>query len=143
MTGVVFFSSITIFSRIWFPEGSNFFSELCFILNFSTRNNFNYLFYIISGERATATGLACTMANLGGVLPALIGPLAVTDPLKFPHITKDVLANEIFLYMLMYLILSMILFAMFMIHFPDKDEDPQEVITHHNNIGLDFLQVLS
>ena len=84
------------------------------------------------------------MANLGGVLPALIGPLAVSDPLKCPNIPNEKLQNEIYLYMLMYLILSMILFAMFMIHFPDKNEEPQEgFIHHHNNIGIDFLQVLS
>ena len=37
LTGVVFFSCITRFSSTWFPDG----------------------------ERATSTGLACMMANLG------------------------------------------------------------------------------
>ena len=31
-------------------------------------------------QRATSTGLLCTFANLGGILPAIIGPLIVTEP---------------------------------------------------------------
>ena len=31
-------------------------------------------------QRATSTGLLCTFANLGGLLPAILGPLMVTDP---------------------------------------------------------------
>ena len=31
-------------------------------------------------QRATSTGLLCTFANLGGLLPAIVGPLLVTDP---------------------------------------------------------------
>jgi len=52
ITGVVFFSAITRFSRVWFP----------------------------AEQRATSTGLLCTFANLGGILPAIIGPLIVTEP---------------------------------------------------------------
>ena len=31
-------------------------------------------------QRATSTGLLCTFANLGGLLPAIVGPLIVTEP---------------------------------------------------------------
>ena len=31
-------------------------------------------------QRATSTGLLCTFANLGGLLPAIVGPIIVTDP---------------------------------------------------------------
>ena len=50
VTGVVFFSSITRFSGLWFP----------------------------SEQRATATGLTITCANMGSLLPALTSPLIVS-----------------------------------------------------------------
>ena len=31
-------------------------------------------------ERATSTGLLCTFANLGCLLPAIVGPLIVAEP---------------------------------------------------------------
>ena len=55
VTGVVFFSSITRFSGLWFP----------------------------SEQRATATGLTITCANMGSLLPALTSPLIVSGKRDF------------------------------------------------------------
>ena len=83
------------------------------------------------------------MANLGGLLPSLIGPKMVTDPFKNPLTPKEKMANEIYLYMLMYLILSLILFIMFVLHFPDNVEDSVTVHEESHNVGQEFVQVLS
>ena len=84
------------------------------------------------------------MANLGGLLPSLIGPKMVTDPFKNPLTPKEKMANEIYLYMLMYLILSLILFVIFLIHFPDNVVDDSVAIHEEShNVGQEFLQVLS
>ena len=38
------------------------------------------IIYFKKLQRATSTGLLCTFANLGGLLPAIVGPVIVTDP---------------------------------------------------------------
>ena len=76
------------------------------------------------------------MANLGGVLPSIIGPQIVTDPLKesgdiykeivdiskqIVNISKEIVAHQIYNYMLMYFILALVLFCLFICHFPESD----------------------
>lgn len=92
LTGVVFFSSITRFSSTWFPEG----------------------------ERATATGLACTMANLGGLLPSIVGPQVVSDPNKAQDLNVDDVKHQLYLYMFMFFVLAVLLMISFVVHFPKE-----------------------
>ena len=69
------------------------------------------------------------MANLGGVLPSIIGPQIVTNPLKesgdiskeIVDISKEIVAHQIYNYMLMYFILALVLFCLFICHFPESD----------------------
>lgn len=105
VTGVVFFSSITRFSGLWFP----------------------------SEQRATATGLTITCANMGSLLPALSSPLIVSDPMdknfssstncnstQFDDDNKQEIRSEIFSYFLMYLGLSTVLMTVFLVYFPSE-----------------------
>ena len=52
ITGVAYFSAITRFSGLWFPPE----------------------------QRATATGLSITCANIGSLLPAIVGPWLIDEP---------------------------------------------------------------
>jgi len=113
LTGVVFFSCVTRFSSTWFPIE----------------------------ERATSTGLACVMANLGGILPSLVGPQLVSDPFKHPLASKEAVGHEIHLYMLMYFILSTVLFIIFWCHFPDNEFIDQPDL--NQSVGFQCVKVLS
>jgi len=115
LTGVVFFSCVTRFSSTWFSDG----------------------------ERATSTGLACMMANLGGILPSLLGPQMVTDPFKQPLVSKDCVAYQIHLYLLIYFVLSVALFIIFWCHFPDNYDIVELSVNMNNSLKSDCLQVLS
>ena len=113
VTGVVFFSCVTRFSATWFAQG----------------------------QTATSTGIACMMANLGGILPSIIGPLIVTDPFRNPSVKIETIQSEIYRYMLMYLILSLILFAIFWFHFPDNNSIEQPDL--NESVKSDIIKVLS
>ena len=73
-------------------------------------------------------------------MPALAGPKMVTDPVKDPSVSKDQIANEIYMYMLMYFILSIILFAMLLIYFPDNEETQSEE-ERSQNIFQDLSEI--
>ncbi len=114
LTGVVFFSCVTRFSATWFYPN----------------------------ERATSTSLACMMANLGGILPSMIGPKLVSDPFRSSYVNPDSVAKEIYSYMLMYVILSILVFLMFWFYFPDNlDLANQEDL--NNSVWLDCFKVLT
>ena len=83
------------------------------------------------------------MANLGGVLPSLIGPQMVTDPFNNAgKITKDSIAQEIYFYMLVYFILAVITFAVFFWHFPDNPNEPLEENDEIHDVKSQCLKVL-
>ena len=112
VTGVVFFSCVTRFSATWFGPG----------------------------QTATSTGMACTFANLGGILPSIVGPLMVTDPFRNPTIPIHQIQEEIYKYMLLYLILSLILFTIFWFHFPDNHYVEQPDL--NESVKSDVIQIL-
>ena len=122
---------------MWFSEGDNF---EYYQLPRLTKHKLIQLNKLFSGERNTSTALACLTANLGGLLPALAGPKMVTDPVKDPSVSKDQIANEIYMYMLMYFILSIILFAMLLIYFPDNEETQSEE-ERSQNIFQDLSEI--
>ena len=106
ITGVVFFSSITRFSRVWFPQD----------------------------QRATSTGLLCTFANLGGLLPAIVGPIIVTEPdkrwLEENHNGKDIIKHQIQSYLLIYFVLTCLLLSVYLLYFP-RDTDSKHYVSSY------------
>jgi len=157
VTGVVFFSSITRFSGLWFP----------------------------SEQRATATGLTITCANMGSLLPALTSPLIVSDPgedsndtqscipggsttpqhsnaaintsqsrppfnptanssLVNSMINDDVtqVRSEILSYFLMYLGLSTVLMTVFLVYFP-REKPPSRRRRNGDRDGDETTRQLS
>ena len=112
VTGVVFFSCVTRFSANWFGPR----------------------------QTATSTGMACTFANLGGILPSIVGPIWVTDPYKNPEVPVQEIQQEIYNYMLLYLVLSLILFGIFWMHFPENQNFEQPDL--NESVRTDIIQIL-
>ena len=81
------------------------------------------------------------MANLGGILPSIVGPIIVTDPFRNSKVSIETLQSEIYQYMLMYLILSLILFAIFWFHFPENSYIEQPDL--NESVKSDIIKVLS
>lgn len=106
LVGVVFYSSITRFSSLWFPQN----------------------------QRTTATGLSCTCANLGALLPSLVGPQIVSDP-NSSDTDPLVLRTQIQNYLLIYFSLSSVLFLIFFAYFPSESSRRSSVATENPSVS--------
>ena len=84
-----------------------------------------------------------SISFVGGILPSLLGPQMVTDPFKQPLVSKDCVAYQIHLYLLIYFVLSVALFIIFWCHFPDNYDIVELPANMNNSLKSDCLQVLS
>lgn len=82
------------------------------------------------------------MANLGGILPSILGPQIVTDPFKDPNASQISIAKEIYLNMLVYFVLSLVLFLIFWLHFPDNENYEEQPDLNHS-VKSECIKVLS